>query len=388
MLARFIFLSFNIFILQALNSCVTTQISHPNRSEMISSGMLDFSFKGKDLRPENLVSSPYSEGRFSDNFFVGELSPGVVGCYKISSKLTPLRLLWTFKAPEGGLSVSPLIKEGFVTLAFKTGEIVKLNLESGEKKWSTSLVSSYIDSPLSLHKEKLYVLTYNQILYRVDFSTGSTDWAYSLGQKNDIKIRSLTTPVFDSTNLYFSNSEGNILSINLKKGTLNWFFKTSFGSKGKFKTPVGKMLLHKKSLYVTRYDGHVFALNIVNGRRVSWDFKTNTSITASKHSIKDKALFIGTSDGKLYALDFKSGKNLWTKRPDLGKIAISSLLLKGKNLYVTGSKGTVFHINKENGEIKRSFNLRTQILSEPVQHKQHLLVSSNKKTLFYVFSLL
>lgn len=354
-------------------------------SRMIPLGMANLS--GKGLAPGgNLVGSPYSSGTFHEDHYVGETSEQWVIAYKLTKSQSVSRLLWEYQGPKGGLSTSPLIHNGQVVLAFKDGTIATLELATGKEKWSSKLESSFIDAPLVLHDGHLYVSTFSQILYKVDFSQGAIVWAYQMGMSEDVRIRTETAPVFTKDSVFIGNTDGDILNLNLKTGKLNFVFRSPFVSLAQFKNLVGPIFLHKGALYAARYDGYVMSLDLSSKgskKNLRWHFETKGAITASKADLEQGVYYIGTSEGEIHALDLQSGKTLWKKPLFVGLQSMTQLILSKKYLYAAASRGTLFCFSRETGELLETLDLKTQVLTEPFQVGQTLLFPSNEKSLFY-----
>ena len=328
---------------------------------------------------------------------MGETHKNWVVCYSLSNTLTP-KVVWTYESPKGGLSTPPLITDdGGVVLAFKTGRVSKLELKADKELWSQNLVGVYIDGPITSYQGNIYLPTYSGIFYKLNSKTGATEWAYEFAQKDKVQIRSTSKVIFSNGSALLLDDQGDLLSINTKKGTLNWNYSPPIISKNaKFKTPMGEMLLHNKTLYVARYDGKAYAVELKDKRRLVWKFEVPANITAAVASTEDNIFYLGDSTGKLHALDLTTGKRLWQPSLDLGDRTISHISFYKDSLYVTGSRGKLFRIDKKTKKIEDIFDLKTQLLSTPIFigknyspslfKNDYLLLPSNKeKTMYYVY---
>lgn len=358
-----------------------------NNSVLIQLGLLDFSSEPlEENRARPFFASPYSQGRFRGNKFIGETHKGWIVCYEISDNLN-YKDLWSYPSPEGGLSTPPYITNDGVYLASKEGNLIKLSL-TGDFIWSQNLVGVYIDGDMGLYQEHLFFETYGGTTYKIEAETGDNSWAYQVSQKNKAVVRTLSRPLFSSKNMYLLNSRGDVVSLNTDEGTLNWQFSPPHNSQGKFRSAVGEMTLVHQILYVARYDGYVFAVD-TSTRKLLWDYDINTSVTAATMHKEENLFYIGDSEGKLHALDISTGKNTLPKGPDFGKTTLSHIVFHGKSLYVTGSQGKLFRVDTNSKAILESYDIKAQLLTPPIFFGQHLLLPSNRKeTLFYVFGIL
>lgn len=384
----FVVVSYFFFFIPSL-STLAIQKNHTDnpsgfpaqtKHTMVPVGIINL-FPKQTTEQRPLVTSGYTNWQFFENKLVGELDNEWLACYEVSENMSYSKLLWTFPNQKGGLSVPPFAKDNHVVLAFKTGEISKVDINTGEKKWSTNVIGSYIEKPLTLYNSQLFIITFNQTLYNLSYDTGSINWAYQLGTKNDVKIRTMTKPIFSHNNIYLGNSEGDVISINIESGTLDWKSTPNFETQGRFKDNVGEALLFNNTLYMSRYDGNIFALDLSTEKKeVIWHFQTKKNITSSTYS--NGIFFVGTTGGSLYALELDSGKNHWKQAISLGNSTITSISAGEKSIYLTGSKGKIFLIKRETGEVEWSDDLKTQLLSPPIYVKNHLFFPSGKKELY------
>ncbi len=332
-----------------------------------------------------LVGYPYSTGSFKDNYYVGE-DDGWVLAYLLTKNQNISRLLWEYKGPKGGLSTSPLITDEYAVLAFKDGTVITVDLKTGKEKWTTKLESSFIDAPLVFNEGHLYLSTFSQILYKIDFNTGSIIWAYQLGMPEDVRIRTQTTPVFTNNSVFAANTDGDILNLTLDTGKLNFVFRAPFISTAQFKNLIGSITIHEDSLYAARYDGYLISLNLNSQgsqKTLNWQLDLKATITATKVSTQDNLQYVGTSNGNIHAFELSSGKPIWDKPLNIGNVSVSSIISTEKYFYIAASNGQLFCFNRETRSLLEATDLQTQVLTDLVQRDNTLLVPAQHNSLFY-----
>ncbi len=357
----------------------------PKPSLMIPMGIVNLSGSLKNPTGK-LVGYPYSTGCFKDNYYVGETEDGWVIAYLLTKKQTISRFLWLYKGPKGGLSTSPLITNDYAVLAFKEGTVATVDLKTGKEKWTSKLESSFIDAPLVINEGHLFLSTFSQILYKIDFNTGSILWAYQLGMPEDVRIRTQTAPVFTNDSVFAANTEGDILNLSLDTGKLNFVFRAPFVSTAQFKNLIGPMTIHKNSLYATRYDGYAISLDLKSKgsqKALNWHVDLKATITATKVSIQDNLQYIGTSDGNVHAFELSSGKPVWDKPINIGSVSVSSIISTERYFYIAASNGQLFCFNRETKNLLEVTDLQTQVLTDLVQRDKTLLVPAQHNSLFY-----
>ncbi len=157
----------------------------------------------------------------------------------------------------------------------------------------------------------------------------SISWKNSYSGNNDIGN---FLPAFSSGNLYFSDSEGTVTSINAISGAKNWEKKLGALASG---TAAGFGIV-----VVSDIQGNVIALNINDGSEL-WSINVKSEILSSV-AIDAKAVVVKSGSGELLSLDNQTGKILWSYRSKLPTLTIrgsSSPVIFDNKVYVSFDNG-------------------------------------------------
>jgi len=157
----------------------------------------------------------------------------------------------------------------------------------------------------------------------------SISWKNSYSGNNDIGN---FLPAFSSGNLYFSDSEGTVTSINAITGAKNWEKKLGALASG---TAAGFGIV-----VVSDIQGNVIALNINDGSEL-WSINVKSEILSSV-AIDAKAVVVKSGSGELLSLDNQTGEILWSYRSKLPTLTIrgsSSPVIFDNKVYVSFDNG-------------------------------------------------
>ena len=101
---------------------------------------------------------------------------------------------------------------------------------------------------------------------------------------------------------------------------------------------------------------------------------------------KDGFIFGSDSYGNIFAFDISKKKNIWKVNIAKGIEDIAKVggigILDDSDLVVTTAKGQVFLIDKKDGKIKKTKNLRSPLRAAPCISKDHILIQSSNNNLF------
>ena len=136
-----------------------------------------------------------------------------------------------------------------------------------------------------------------------------SNWTLNFTGDNDLGN---FIPSFSSKSIYFADSEGNVKSIDIASGNINWqkqFKSLSAGIASGYGTSV-----------ISDNDGNVIALDQADGS-VIWTKNVQGEVL-SQAVISAKSIFIKTSSGELISLDKNTGEISWSYRAKLPPLTI------------------------------------------------------------------
>ncbi len=282
--------------------------------------------------------------------------------------------LWWFDA-KADLTAPVEVFGSFAIAALRDGRLVKLDINTGKSVWESQL-TQFVSTKTVLSGTSLLVYTVDQKLYSIDFQSGQTLWAYDATSSPNLLVRTGAAPQVVGNEVYIGSVEGDVRAISIATGKENWRQKPGKDD-FRFKDIVGEVGVGNNQIYVTRYDGLVFALDIAtkpNG--TLWEV-TTPSITTSAY--RDGTLYVGCMNGELLAFQASNGRQLWKVK--LGQ-SIKSLTVGEKAVFVGGSQGRISAVGLSGGNLLWHDDLGGSVSKQPFVLDDEIFFSTGLKTIY------
>lgn len=259
-------------------------------------------------------------------------------------------LLWSVAAGRGMdddyLRLSPVIQEGQIFVASKSGLITDLELAHGHKLWQKN-IKQIITSGPAINKGIIIIVTKQPLAIALDANSGDVLWRATL--PNQV----LAPPAVGQGKVIFKTVDGQILAFELRTGTSLWTYE--HGSPLLILRPSSAPKIVDNKLVVGFSDGKLAAFNLKNGNLI-WErtiaFPQGvTSVdqlvdVAADPVLSHDVIYVVTYQGQLEAISLRSGRILWER-----SFSSYSGLSIGNSLYITDTKGGVWAFNRSTGEL-------------------------------------
>jgi outer membrane protein assembly factor BamB len=188
-------------------------------------------------------------------------------------------------------------------------------------------------------------------VYSLDKKSGDLNWESGVLDKEHAKI--WTSPAIQGNTLFVSTFDGHIYALSLATGELSdWSFKSEAG----FASPP---VIDEDVIYVGSFDRYLYALEI-GGNQSLWRFpqeKPAANWFWASPVVRGGVVYAGCLDGKLYAIEAKTGEELWEF--DAGKRIVSSPVLMDNLLIVVDESGVVYVFDLSTGSANEAVPLKT-----------------------------
>ena len=218
--------------------------------------------------------------------------------------------------------------------------------------------------------------TVDQKLFSLDFQSGQTQWVFDGGAPANLLMRSASAPVASGNEIFLGTSEGLVFSVALGSGKENWKFDLG-GDDGRFRDIVGEIGVGNRQVFLTRYDGQVFAINASQKPSDPLWKESFPSITSSAY--RDGTFYLSCVNGDMIALQASNGHQLW--RVNLGQ-SIKSITIGEKSVFVGGSRGRIMSLNSADGKIIWHDDLEGILTQQQVVIDDQIYFSTGLKVLY------
>lgn len=183
----------------------------------------------------------------------------------------------------------------------------------------------------------------------------------------DTKVQTFFDPAGDSSNIFWANQEGEIISARISDGRLNYRKKISNGFES-------GAIIENGKVYLGDNDGMFFCIDLITGE-VVWEFLTSGKIK-SVPSLDEKFVYIGNLNGMLYSIEKRNGKLNWETISD--GLYNTPPLLFNNILVQVNQKNKVEIKSKKNGTSLRQIEFRGRVKMTPVYYNNMIYFGVDK----------
>ncbi len=174
-------------------------------------------------------------------------------------------------------------------------------------------------------------------------------------------------PVIHENNAYIVDVDGNLYSIEINSGKLNWQVKA------------GGPLLFRSEPVVTNdriflATGYGFVEAYDHSGKKKWSNNLDEAIYNSLQ-VAGRNLIIATDELKLYAIDSKDGDTVWSTPID-EKVVTQAPLIHNKHIYFGCYSGLFYSVTVDDGDIVWTYKTDGAIYSSPALYEKSVLFGS------------
>ena len=252
-------------------------------------------------------------------------------------------------------------------------------------KFKKTKQNTYIKNIIKVNNKIVYVDDFSN-LHILDEDLNLVK-KFQIYKKKLFKKYSLKFSIASNNNfVYVADNLGGVLAYDLVNFKLAWRIELGVPL-------LSNMVLYKKNLFVTNSNGKIFSLNSIDGK-VNWSYETGSSGTSSHKAYQlvvanDKLLF-SNDFANIYCIDLKKQNLSWrialereSDFSDVSFLELSNLVVEKNNLFLSSSFGKVLKIDIETGKIIWSNSGNSSI--RPLVTKNNI-VFANQKGVFNIFN--
>ena len=178
-----------------------------------------------------------------------------------------------------------------------------ININNGELLWSKNN-SAPFNSQVKIYKDKFFAIDFENILRCYSIKDGTELWQVKTDQ-SFIKSQKKLSLVIVDNNVYFNNSIGDVIAVDIASGDLLW--QTPTQSSGiyeeSFFLKTSDLIADNNSILFSNNKNEFFSLDIKRGN-LNWKQKINSNI---RSTLVDNIIFAISMEGFLIIIDNQSG---------------------------------------------------------------------------------
>jgi outer membrane protein assembly factor BamB len=238
------------------------------------------------------------------------------------------RQIWRMNV-ENGAEGGATVAGDRVYFGSSNGQFYCVNVADGKIVWEIPVRAETLAAP-SIESGIVYFQNGADVVYAVDAGTGKQLWVFNRQTTGQLSIRATTRPTVAGDHVYVGFSDGFIVALKKRDGSLAW--ERKIGKGNRFNDVDSTPVIDGQSLYVASFDGTLMSLDKDSGN-VNWQVEEGAyvPVTLGQERWSDR-LYYATASGMLLSLDKKSGKQIASIRIPKG-IPSQPTIFKGFVLY-------------------------------------------------------
>ena len=273
------------------------------------------------------------------------------------------------------LKFSLASENGIMYIADNLGFVLAYDLNNFTLLWKINLNVPFFSNLVILNKD-IFVTNSNGKLFSINKLTGKQNWSFETGTSSIKSYNAFKIAIYNDK-LVFSNDLGVLYCINLSTQSIAWSINIPESIKktsGEF-LKLSPLVLRNNFLYVASNYGKFIKVNLNTGE-IIW------SVDAISYTIpilNPSSAIIVDENGYILIIDINNGKVLYKNKLDellkiknknLKKINFNNMFLASNKLYITTIDGYLFYIDVKNLE-----NIKYKKISESIN--SNILINDN-----------
>ena len=262
-------------------------------------------------------------------------------------------------------------------VADDTSKYYAINLIDGNLLWS-KYNSSPINSQIKTHKDKFFMIDFNNVLRCFSIKSGNELWNIK-ASNSFIKSEKKLSVIVVNNVLYFNNSTGDITAVEIATGKMLWQTPTQNSTiyENTFLLQTSNIVANNEMLIFSNNKNKFYSINLKTGG-LNWTQKINSNLQSS---IVNDLIFTITNEGYLTIIDSKTGNIIritdifsLIKNKKRKKINLVGFIVAKNNIYLTTSHGRLFIIDIESGKTKSILKIANNKISRPFILNENLFL--------------
>ncbi len=279
-----------------------------------------------------------------------------------------------------------ILKDNSIIATDSIAKYYSISLETGNLNWSKNNTYPF-NSNIKNFKNKIFVVDYKNTLRCYNVKDGSECWNLQTEDSFTISNSKYSLLIIDEM-VVFSNSVGDITSVDIETGLIIWQLPTQSSNiiNETFNFKISKLVSDGNSIFFSNNKNEIYSVDAKTGI-VNWINNLNSNI---KPVIVGNLIFTVSDEGYLYVIEKNKGNIirvtdlLSNYKPRQRKnIQPIGFVIGDKNLYLTNSDGKIIVADLSDGKIIKIEKVSGGLISEPFIFDNNLFVVRNGSIVQY-----
>ena len=279
-----------------------------------------------------------------------------------------LALRWQHEV-KGAIVSAAAIVDGVVYIGSDEGELLALDLKTGDVKWQIKLADKTAIESSPTVVDGLVILGDEEgVLHAFDAASGTERWKLS----TEAQIISSAVPVGE--NVLVGSYDGNLYCVHIADGKLIWKYET-------------EDRVHATPAIAGQYalfggcDAHLHVVDVRDGKPLH-KIELN-SVTGSSAAVRGPLAFLGTYGQEVLGIDWQNAKVVWRfEDKEHSQSFLSSAALAGDLVLIGGRDKRLRALDVKTGKQQWEFVTKNRVDSSPVVVGQRVFFGSEDGNLY------
>lgn len=279
-------------------------------------------------------------------------------------------------------------------MASRDAHVIAIDAVKRRELWRTRVPSEVLARPV-LYKDSAVIRTVDGKILSLDLVSGKIRWQYQRAIP-DLTLRGSSEPVVARDKIFAGLADGRLIAISPENGEVVWDIALAIPTgRSEIQRLVdidGDVELYGRVLYAASYQGRVAAIDVERGQFL-WarDFSTHTGVV-----LDEKVLYTSDDNGHIWALDRLNGATIW-KQEKLEYRKLTRPTIIGDYIAVGDFEGFVHLLSRYDGHFIARYQLGqfddlgwqlgTGIIVPPIVRGKNRLVVVTRGGIVYVLAL-
>ncbi len=289
--------------------------------------------------------------------------------------------IWSTKTGafiESGVTAASNI----VVVGSEEGEVIALDVSTGEELWR-NLVSSEILAPVAIGEGFVVVRTVDGKLFGLDAQSGERKWFFDRNVPI-LTLRGTSSPIISRGAVMSGFDNGKVALFLLENGKPIWEKRiaqsTGRSELERIVDMDARPLLVGDNLYVVTYNGNIASINVRTGQ-INWQREMSSFQNISTDGLR---LYVTTADDEVKAISINGGATIWSQKSLLNR-KLTAPVVAGDYVVVADYEGYIHWMSVKDGHfVKRQHLTRSGISGNPVVKGRYLTIQGRNGDLMTV----